>query len=316
MKLLRILLPVLVLGILALAPHQAQAATATFFGPIIPPECHCDTGQVSAPDFGCVLATVENAMNFAISIGVIIFVLVASYAGLLWMFSPMNPHNREMGRGVLMNAVIGLLIALCAWLMVDFIMKTLYNGAFGPWNSILGEGDYCLAVHTPQAGPAQPTGDVTATRGTPSDSRFTYQSGVDSQNGARSQALISLLNCMATKVPGNAGEISALTDRYTGTDSGRIRSCAASGSQGNSNCAHTRYSCHYGGDPRSPNASSCQGRSYAVDFGDQNNAQALIAAANQCGAVRAALENGNHVHVSAANQCGYNENTRAANACQ
>lgn len=170
MKLLRVLLPVLVFGIMALAPHQAFAANATFFGPIFPEACHCDAasnnGVQSAPDFGCILQVIENLMNFAISIGTIIFVLVAAYAGFLFMFSSANPHNKELARGILGNAVIGLLIMLCAWLMVDFVMKTLYNGRFGPWNSILGEGKQCLVVHTPPAGG---TGSVDASgvTGTP-----------------------------------------------------------------------------------------------------------------------------------------------------
>lgn len=167
MKYLRVLLPVLVVGIVALAPHAAYAASATFFGPIVPPECHCDAatngGQQSAPDIGCVLQTIDNAMNFAISIGVIIFVLVTAYAGLLLIFSPMNSHNRELARTVILNAVIGLLIAMSAWLMVDFIMKSLYNEKFGPWYSILGSGNQCLSVITPPASgtaanaPATPT---------------------------------------------------------------------------------------------------------------------------------------------------------------
>lgn len=173
MRIFRVLLPVLVFCIMAFAPHQAYAATATFFGPIIPPECHCDAdtngGVQSAPDFGCTLAVVGNLMNFAISIGVIIFVMVCAYAGLLWMFSPMNPHNRELGRSILLNAVIGLLLTLAAWLLVDFLMKTLYNPetqaggtAFGPWNSILGDGNQCLSVITPAPGPTPTGGGLTA----------------------------------------------------------------------------------------------------------------------------------------------------------
>ncbi|HRH24024.1 MAG TPA: pilin [Candidatus Paceibacterota bacterium] len=170
MRFIKVLLPVLVFGILALTPHQASAATATFFGPIIPPECHCET---TAPDFGCVLQVIENLMNFAISIGVVIFVLVAAYAGLLWMFSPMNAHNREQGRTILLNAVVGLLITLCAWLIVDFVMKTLYNeGSYGPWNAILADGKECLVAITPPAGSTPSDGGLTTGAGTgPNDDK-------------------------------------------------------------------------------------------------------------------------------------------------
>lgn len=169
MRFLKALLPVLVFGILAFAPQAAFAADANFFGPIIPVECHC---VGSAPDFSCVLATIQNAVNLAISVGVIIFVLVCAYAGFLFMFSSVNAENKSKAKNVLTNAVVGLLLALSAWLLVDFMMKTLYNPAtqdqsgkvWGPWNSILGDGtrpdgtpSYCLVTHTPPAASTEPT---------------------------------------------------------------------------------------------------------------------------------------------------------------
>jgi hypothetical protein len=67
------------------------------------------------------------------------------------MFSPFHAGNREKGRTLLLNAVIGLAIALAAWLIVDFVMKNLYNPqagqgsvALGPWNSILSGGNECV----------------------------------------------------------------------------------------------------------------------------------------------------------------------------
>ncbi len=146
MRFLRFLLPVLVASIFVLTPQTTLAANASFFGPIISPACHCEE---SAPDWGCVLQTMQNTINFALSFGVLVAVIIIAYAGLLFMFSPLNAHNREMGRTMLLNAVIGLAITVSAWLLVDFVMKTVYNenSGFGPWNTILGEGGRtCLAV--------------------------------------------------------------------------------------------------------------------------------------------------------------------------
>ncbi len=189
MRFLRVLLPVLVLGILALAPFATFAADTSPLSKgwtIYPDECLCDkdhniidgVGVESAPDFACVIIVVHRLMNLAISLGVVIFVLVSSYAGVLWMTSAVNPGNREKGRSMLMNAVVGLLIALSAWLLVDFVMKALYNsdttsasGAkWGPWNEILsGNGQkMCLEVSKGPAVPATPTtpdGGVVATPG-------------------------------------------------------------------------------------------------------------------------------------------------------
>lgn len=153
----RLLLPLIVFSIF-IVPQFAFAANATFLGPIFPPECNCPT---SAPDFKCVLATMQNVINFGISLGVVIFVLVCVYAGFLLMTSSVNAENRQKARSALMNAVIGLMVALSAWLLIDFVMKTLYNEKWGPWNSILGSGsgDYCLLTHSsPISGSTSETG--------------------------------------------------------------------------------------------------------------------------------------------------------------
>ncbi|MDP2815353.1 MAG: pilin, partial [Rectinemataceae bacterium] len=97
--------------------------------------------------FGGVLQLVQNGMNAAISFGVIIFVLVIAGAGILWILTPTNPENHSQAKKILTNGVIGLLIILSAWLMVDFVMKILYNpNAYnlGPWNEILVGGDLCI----------------------------------------------------------------------------------------------------------------------------------------------------------------------------
>ncbi|MES2931371.1 MAG: pilin [Patescibacteria group bacterium] len=97
--------------------------------------------------FGGVLQLVQNGMNAAISFGVIIFVLVIAGAGILWILTPTNPENHSQAKKILTNAVIGLLIILSAWLIVDFVMKLLYNpnaNNMGPWNQILTGGDLCI----------------------------------------------------------------------------------------------------------------------------------------------------------------------------
>lgn len=161
MRIFRALLPVLVFGIMVLIPQAAFAATtATFFGPIIPEECHCDTetngGVPSAPDYGCVLAVVQNALNFAVSLSMIVLTLSLAYLGFMYMKSSFSDSagDRAKARTTIQNIILGVLVMLSAWLMVDYVMKYLYNpdaANFGPWESILAVHDapYCLAVHQP-----------------------------------------------------------------------------------------------------------------------------------------------------------------------
>jgi len=153
------------------------ATTLAQFGPIVPEICRqCACG------FGGVLAIIQNGINFIISISIIIATIIIAWAGGLYMISSTNPESRSTANKMLINAAVGLVIVLSAWLVVDFVMKTLYGGQFGPWNSILvkGTGDSCVeAKETPPlfdgnivTVPVPPgggtSGGVTGTPGCPS----------------------------------------------------------------------------------------------------------------------------------------------------
>lgn len=111
----------------------------------IDPNC-----PVGAPlGFGGTLQLIQNLMNATVSLGVIIAVMIIVFAGILWLLTPTNPENHSQAKKVLTNAVIGLLIILSSWLIVDFVMKIIYNGdttELGPWNEILMGGDICVVA--------------------------------------------------------------------------------------------------------------------------------------------------------------------------
>ena len=121
-----------------------------FFGPIIPLVCKCEG---MAPGWGCVLQVLQNTINLGISLGIIFVMLALAYGGLLFILNSTNPGNLEKGRTVMLNSLIGLAVVLSAWLVVDFVMKTLYNedSEFGPWNAILASkgDDLCLKAKVP-----------------------------------------------------------------------------------------------------------------------------------------------------------------------
>ncbi|MDB5265786.1 MAG: hypothetical protein JWM39_499 [Parcubacteria group bacterium] len=145
-------------GILALAamPLSAFAATTNFFGPIIPQggNCLCAT---SAMDWGCVIAVVQNVLNLLVSLGVIAVVFFFAWAGFTLVASGGSPAALTKAKNRMLNAVLGLVLILGAWTIIDTIMKVLYNpsaaftgGTFGPWESVLNanNGAYCLKPNT------------------------------------------------------------------------------------------------------------------------------------------------------------------------
>ncbi|HEY0948144.1 MAG TPA: D-alanyl-D-alanine carboxypeptidase family protein [Candidatus Paceibacterota bacterium] len=154
---------------LALLPLSAQAQ----FGPIVPEACRqCPCG------FGGVLAIIQNLVNFAIGIAIIFATIILVWGGILYVLSPTNPENRGTANKMLINAVVGLLITLSAWLIVDFVMKTLYGGQFGPWNTILlnGSGPSCIESKDNKS---LFDGNITATPGAEVDDRVVTGTGAN-----------------------------------------------------------------------------------------------------------------------------------------
>lgn len=133
----------ILLGSLALAlPVSAYAADIPLLSPgwsLVPEACRaCPCG------FAGVLAIVQNIMNAGIGVAILFCVLIMTWAGMLYITTPANPEARGKASNMLINAAVGLMIVLSAWLIVDFVMKILYNpnnAGWGPWNTILGDSD-------------------------------------------------------------------------------------------------------------------------------------------------------------------------------
>jgi hypothetical protein len=153
---------------LVLLPQVTFAASNSFFsGPIFPKECHCDsvTGEdgksyASAPDFGCVLQVFQNVLRFVIYIGILMCVVWIAYGGFSLMTNGGNPEALSQARTRVTNALVGIAVILCSWLIVDFVMKFLYEPSavfggktLGPWNSIIhaDDPDLCIKPTMPRS---------------------------------------------------------------------------------------------------------------------------------------------------------------------
>lgn len=163
-------LPGLLLLLVVTFSPLSAFAQSTIFDPIIPDSCKCEsvpvigpdgapTGELSpsAPNWGCVLTVLQNVINTAVGLSILIVVLAMVYGAFMLMTRGGNPEARTQARNVIGSSIVGLAILLGAWLIVDFVMKVVYNpGAtisgdtkIGPWNAIWapGEGDsMCIVV--------------------------------------------------------------------------------------------------------------------------------------------------------------------------
>lgn len=102
-------------------------------------EALCDGPTCSA----CHLVELGNRLiKWLIGIVVILFAVLAVWAGFGLVTSGGNPSALQDAKSRFTNAFIGLLIVLSAWLLVDTLMRGIVNGAdgeiagYGPWSEV------------------------------------------------------------------------------------------------------------------------------------------------------------------------------------
>jgi hypothetical protein len=119
------LLRLAALGILFAMPLLASAQLVPCMGP----ECQA-----------CHLVSLgQNIINWLIGISAVVGALLFAWAGFKMVIAGGNASEIAKARGVFTNVIVGLIIMLAAWLVVDTVLKILTNqnlSRLGGWNSI------------------------------------------------------------------------------------------------------------------------------------------------------------------------------------
>lgn len=128
-------------------PFTALAATTNFFGPVINQKSGACVCAGTAMDWGCVIMVFQNVLNLLVSLGVLAVVFFIGWAGFTLIVSGSNPAGRTKAKNRFLNAVVGLVVILAAWLIVNTVMTVLYNPSAvasgvttGNWTAILSAG--------------------------------------------------------------------------------------------------------------------------------------------------------------------------------
>lgn len=120
----------IVLGMLLLIPFSAWAQGFVPCGDTVNNQCQfCHLAQL-----------LNNVMNWLVGILFIVFSIVIVASGVQLVTSAGNTQAKEGAKRKIMNALIGFLIVLAAWLLIDFAMRQLLSTSgptvLGPWNAI------------------------------------------------------------------------------------------------------------------------------------------------------------------------------------
>lgn len=97
-------------------PLMAMAA-----GGLVP----CDGANC---DFAKLIQLGNNVIKFCIVVGSSVFAIMFMYAGYLYLTAMGNSSQISQAHGLFTNAVIGFIIMLAAWLIIDFIFDALVKG--------------------------------------------------------------------------------------------------------------------------------------------------------------------------------------------
>ncbi len=143
---MRRLAPFLLASILLFVP---AAASAQFSGSLVP--CGNDVngnGIVDASEQcqACdAVELVQNIINFLVYIASFLAVLIFSWAGLIYVTAAGNPGKLGKAHQMFTDVLLGFIVVLAGWLVIDTVMKSLFVGSnldtstrqtFGPWNEI------------------------------------------------------------------------------------------------------------------------------------------------------------------------------------
>ena len=219
------------------------------------------------------VSTGQNVMNWLVLVLTIIAGLLFAYAGLMLVTSTGNRTFKQKALTIFNNVIIGYLLVLAGWLLVDTTLKALANqahfaegGVIGPWNRIeCVDQPYVASIDYGSDSPGNP-----GTPPQPCDpddpdnlcgheeppiggATFTYSTSLESdQQNHLSSALRQFKNCIADNAITRVYTITSVSDNLIARGESTWEQCAESG------CAHSPNSCHYGGR-------NCIGESYAID---------------------------------------------------
>ena len=92
----------------------------------------------------------DNVTDFMVYAGFLVVSVFIGYGGLMILAGSYSESKVQRGKEILTSAIVGLLILLAAWLIVDTAIKLLLGidvfsvssslpaglGTFGPWNAV------------------------------------------------------------------------------------------------------------------------------------------------------------------------------------
>ena len=123
-------------ALLVLLTAPAIVSSAVMPGQIVP--CTGALPKETACTICDIAQVAQNVLNTGIFIAVFLSAILFAWAGGIYLTNVANPGGVTKAKTLFGNVLVGLLIILGAWIVIDTLMRTLVNPSaqFGPWNKI------------------------------------------------------------------------------------------------------------------------------------------------------------------------------------
>lgn len=94
-----------------------------------------------------VLELIDKVVDWLVAILTIITAIIIVFSGLRLVTSFGNASAMQQAKSLINNCIVGFIIVLAGWLLIDLVMKSLLNDqAYGVWNEL-----QCFAQPVPNA---------------------------------------------------------------------------------------------------------------------------------------------------------------------
>ncbi len=113
-------------------PVSAKSVVETIIGrPLIPESCTRAAGDVNECGLTQMLEVVVNASSLIVAMTGSVALLMFTVGGLMFIVSAGNQESIQKGKAILQAAVIGIILVLGAWMIINVIILALTKGDVG-----------------------------------------------------------------------------------------------------------------------------------------------------------------------------------------
>ena len=114
-------------------------------GPLVQCGTKANPNPCTLCDIFKLVKTIIDFISYGLFILAPIFIV---YGGIMILLAGAKPSNVDTGKSIIKNAIIGVIIALLAWTVINVILNGLVDQSKfpWPWNKIEGEGGTIVSI--------------------------------------------------------------------------------------------------------------------------------------------------------------------------